>query len=37
MHYKFYSLLRERIKNNMHRIWKNNLMGNNPSENGYPV
>ena len=21
----------------MHKIWKNNLMGNNPSENGYQV
>ena len=34
---KLYSLLRERIKNSMHKIWKNNLMGNNPSENGYPA
>ena len=34
---KLYSLLRERIKNSMHKIWKNNLMGNNPSEHGYPV
>ena len=34
---KLYSLLRERIKNSMHKIWKNNMMGDNITEKGYPV
>ena len=34
---KLYSILREKIKNSMHKIWKNNLMGSNPSEEGYSV
>ena len=34
---KLYSLLREKIKDNMHKMWNKNLMGNNISEKGYPV
>ena len=34
---KFYSLLREKIKTSMHKIWKNNIMGNNITKKGYPV
>ena len=34
---KLYSLLREKIKNTMHNLWRNNKMGNNISSEGYPV
>ena len=34
---KLFSLLREKIKNNMHKIWNNKLMGDNLTEKGYPV
>jgi hypothetical protein len=30
-------LLREKIKINMHKIWTNNIMRDNLTENGYPV
>ena len=34
---KVYSLIRTKIRTKMHKIWNNDLMGNNLSENGYPV
>ena len=34
---KVFSLIREKIRNKMHKNWKNSLMGNNISEYGYPV
>ena len=34
---KFYSLIREKIKINTHKLWRNNKMGNIISSDGYPV
>ena len=34
---KVYSLIRNKIRTKMHKIWNKDLMGNNLSENGYPV
>ena len=34
---KLYSLVREKIKTNMHNLWDKNPMGENLSEDGYPV
>ena len=34
---KLYSILRERLKNNMYKILKKNIMGCNPSKDGFPV
>ena len=34
---KLFSLLREKIKNNMHKIWNYKLMGDNLTDKGYPV
>ena len=31
---KFYSVIREKIKNTMHKTWKDNLLGMEPCENG---
>ena len=34
---KVFSLIKEKIENKMHKNWKNDLMGNNISEYGFPV
>ena len=34
---KVYSLIRNKIRTKMHKIWNKDLMGNNLSEKGYPV
>ena len=34
---KFYSLIREKIKRNTHKLWRNNKMEHNISSEGYPV
>ena len=34
---KVFSIIRNKIKDKMHKNWKKDLMGNNLSEYGYPV
>ena len=34
---KLYSLLREKIKKTMHKIWNNTVIGENITDNGYPA